>query len=143
MILDTLQEHIPYYLLPLGTVNVIEDDVDDSVFPFNVTDQDVPDGRPDSVNVTEYVFTDTGVNDIASFTFAPFTVTVPEDGDTVYPVMEPMVNEYVPLGTVNVIEDVSDCSVTPPSVTDHDVPDGRPDSVNVTEYLEDVTTEDK
>jgi len=53
------------------------------------------------------------------------------------------VNEYVPLGTVNVIEDDVDDNVDPLNVTDHDVPDCRPDSVNVTEYLEGVTTEDK
>ena len=68
--------------VPLGSVNEIVLLLDVSVLLFNVTDQEVPDGNPDSANVTEYVFTDTGVNVIASFTLAPFTVTVPEDGDT-------------------------------------------------------------
>ena len=33
----------------------IEPDVDDSVCPLSVALHDVPDGRPDSVNVTVYV----------------------------------------------------------------------------------------
>jgi hypothetical protein len=34
--------------------NAILFDVEVSVLPLNVTDQDVPDGNPDSVNVTVY-----------------------------------------------------------------------------------------
>ena len=41
--------------MPLGFENEIVFVVDDSVFPFNVTDHEVPDGRPDSVNVTAYI----------------------------------------------------------------------------------------
>jgi len=60
---------------------------------------------------------------------------VPEDGDAVYPDIEPMVYEYVPFGTENVIVFVVEDLVVPFSVIDHDAPDGRPDSVNVTEYF--------
>ena len=77
----------------------------------------------------------TGENVINSFTFAPFTVSDPEDGDIVYPDTAPMEYEYVPLGSENEIVFVVDDSVFPFNVTDQDVPDGRPVSVNVTEYL--------
>ena len=60
---------------------------------------------------------------------------VPEDGDAVYPDIEPMVYEYFPFGTENVIVSVVDFSVVPFNVTDHNVPDGRPDSMNITEYF--------
>jgi hypothetical protein len=38
----------------LGSLKVIVVDVEVLAVPFNVTDQDVPDGSPDSVNVTVY-----------------------------------------------------------------------------------------
>ena len=60
---------------------------------------------------------------------------VPEDGDTVYPDTDPIVYEYVPFGTENVIVSVVDDFVVPLNVTDHEVPDERPDSVKVTEYF--------
>ena len=60
---------------------------------------------------------------------------VPENGDTVYPETEPIEYEYVPFGTENVIVFVVEDSVVPFSVIDHEVPDGRPDSVNVIEYF--------
>ncbi len=63
----------------------------------------------------------------------PFTVTDPVELDIVYPDIDPIVYEYVPLGSVKVIVDVVEDCVDPLSVTDHDVPDGRPDSVNVME----------
>ena len=66
--------------------------------------------------------------------FIPFTVMEPEDFDTLYPDMLPMVYEYVPLGREKVIVFVVDDSVVPFKVIDHDVPEERPDSVNVTVY---------
>lgn len=45
--------------------------------PFNVTAQEVPGGRPDSPNETEYV---TGVQATETVTGPPETVTVPEEG---------------------------------------------------------------
>ena len=66
-----------YEYVPLGSENEIVFVVDDSVFPFNVTDQDVPDGRPVSVNVTVY----TGMKSMFMTTFLPDTVNVPEDGE--------------------------------------------------------------
>ena len=65
----------------------------------------------------------------------PLTVIEPDDGDTEYPGTLPTVYEYVPLGKENVIVFVVDDSVVPKRVTDHDVPDGKPDSVNDTAYL--------
>ena len=65
---------------------------------------------------------------------APLTVTVPLDGLDVYPETEPTVYEYDPLGSLNDMLPVPLC-VDPPSVTDHVVPDGNPDSVKVTEYV--------
>ena len=47
-----------YGYVPFGSVNVIVSDVDDSLVPLSVTDQDVPDGNPVSVNVTVYLLTD-------------------------------------------------------------------------------------
>ena len=59
-------------------------------------------------------------------------MTEPEDGETEYPVTEPMVYEYVPFGTEkDVLVPVEDW-VLPLKVTDQDVPLARPDSVNVT-----------
>ncbi len=60
---------------------------------------------------------------------------LPDDGDTEYPDTLLTVYEYVPFGSVNVIVPDVDDSLVPLSVTDHDVPDGNPDSVNVTVYL--------
>jgi len=51
--------------VPLGSVNEMVFVVDVSVLPFNVTDHDVPDGNPDSVNVIVYEVVVTGVNVIA------------------------------------------------------------------------------
>ena len=60
---------------------------------------------------------------------------LPDEGDTEYPDTPLTVYEYVPFGSVNVIVSVVDDSLVPLSVTDHDVPDGRPDSAKVTVYL--------
>ena len=85
--------------VPQGSWNVIVLLVDVSVVPFKVTDQDVPDGRPDSVNVTVKVIWE---NVIDCETGEPLTVNDPEDGfgeqllfddDTTY--------EYVPLGSLS------------------------------------------
>ena len=115
--------------MPLGSENEIEDEDDDDLAPLRVTFHVAPVGRPVSVNVTEYL---TWVNVICSFSLVPLTMTVPEDGVDEYPETEFMENEYVPSGTENVIEDDVDDSVVPLNITDHDVPGGRPDSVNVT-----------
>jgi hypothetical protein len=50
----------------------------DDVCPVKFTYHDVPDGRPDSVNVTVYL---TKGNDTDLETDPPFTVKEPEDGD--------------------------------------------------------------
>ena len=66
--------------VPLASENVIVLSVEVWVVPPRVTDQEVPVGRPVSVNVTEYV---TCVNTIDRLTAAPFTVIVPEAGEGV------------------------------------------------------------
>jgi hypothetical protein len=48
----------------LGSGNEIEDEDEDDLTPLRVTFQVAPEGRPDSVNVTEYV---TLANVIATF----------------------------------------------------------------------------
>ena len=121
---------IVYEYVPFGSLNVIVVPVPEYDCPLlKLTYHIVPDGNPPSVNVIVYVIK---VNFIAIFTFAPFIIMVPEDGDARYPDIEPMVYEYVPLGSVNVIVLVKEDCIVPFKVTDHDVPDGRPDSVNVT-----------
>ena len=55
-----------------------------------VTDHDVPEASPDSVNVTVYLFC---VNVTATFTLLPFTVTDPDAGEAVYPLTDPTVYE--------------------------------------------------
>ena len=120
---------ILYAYVPFGSVNVIVLFVDVSVVPFNVTDHDVPDANPVSVNATVYV---TRLNVIETFTFAPFTVNVPVDGLGAYFLFTvAIVYEYVPFGSVNVIVLFVDVFVTPFNVTDHDAPVANPDSVNV------------
>ena len=76
-----------------------------------------------------------GVNETVFDTLAPLTDMEPDDDDTEYPDTLLTVYEYVPFGSVNVIVPDVDDSLVPLSVTDHDVPDGNPDSVNVTVYL--------
>ena len=63
----------------------------------------------------------------------------PDAVDTEYPVTLLTLYEYDPLGSENEIVSVMDDSFVPLSVTDHDVPDGRPDSENVIVYLLTVT----
>ena len=76
-----------------------------------------------------------GVNETVFDTLAPLTDMEPDDDDTEYPDTLLTVYKYVPFGSVNgIVPDVDD-SLVPLSVTDHDVPDGNPDSVNVTVYL--------
>ena len=123
---------IVYEYDPLGSLNVIVLVVDENDCPLlKLTYHKVPVGSPFSVNVIVY----TGVNVTAIFTFAPFTVMVPDDGDVVYPLTEPIEYEYVPIGIENVIVFVVEDLVISFSVTDHDVPDGNPLSVNVTVYV--------
>ncbi len=56
----------------------------------------------------------------------------PEDFDMLYPDTLPIVYEYVPFESENVIVFVLEDNVVPLKVTDHDVPDWEPDSVKVT-----------
>jgi hypothetical protein len=46
-----------------------------------------------------------------------------------------MENEYVPYGSVNVIELAVEDFIVPLSVTDHNVLDGSPDSMNIIVYV--------
>ena len=77
----------------------------------------------------------TDVNETFFDTLVPLTDMEPDDDDTEYPDTLLTVYEYVPFGSVNVIVPDVDDSLVPLSVTDHDVPDGNPVSVNVTVYL--------
>ena len=86
---------------------------------------DMPDGGVDLLM---------GVNETVFDALAPLTDMEPDDDDTEYPDTLLTVYEYVPFGKENVIVPDVDDSLVPLSVTDHDVPDGNPDSVNVTEY---------
>ena len=108
-------------------MNTILLDVEDSVVPFRVTDQDVPLARPDSENVTAYPV----ANVIDLLTGVPATSTLPEAGLAAYPVAA-TVNEYVPFGSVNATVEVVDDWGVPASVTDQEVPDGSPVSLKVT-----------
>ena len=74
-------------------------------------------------------------NVMDSVTFFPLTVRVPEDEDMLYPEILPIEYEYVPFGKEKVIVFVVEDNVVPLKVTDHDVPEERPDSVKVTVYL--------
>ena len=87
---------------------------------------DMPDGVGDLLM---------GVNETAFDALVPLTDMEPDDDDTEYPDTLLTVYEYVPFGSVNVIVPDVDDSLVPLSVTDHDVPDGNPVSVNVTVYL--------
>ena len=57
---------------------MILDDVDDCLLPFNVTNQLVPEGSPDSVKVTEYNLENVTVVDMA----APLTDMDPDARNT-------------------------------------------------------------
>jgi hypothetical protein len=57
-------------------LNVTVDDVEEKFWPLvRFTPQVGPLGRPDSVNVTEYIV---GAHEIVSDVFAPLTVMLPE-----------------------------------------------------------------
>lgn len=62
-------------------------------------------------------------------------MTWPLGGLTVYPDTEPTVKVYVPFGSLNVIEEAIELSVSPFKVTDQSVPDGRLLFVKVTAYV--------
>ena len=64
-------------------------------------------------------------------TLRPFTVKLPKDGDTTYDETEPILYEYIPLGSVNVMLFVVDDTMLPFRVIFHAVPRGNPVSVNV------------
>ena len=134
MELATYPDTVPmeYEYVPFASVKVIVLVAEPPSVPSNVVVQAVDEGRPFSLNVTAYVPGGTGVNVTDSGTAAPWTVTDPEEGFTVYPATGPTVNGYVAFGSLNVIvADVAPCSV-PFSVTDHGTPEESPDSVNVT-----------
>ena len=61
-------------------------------------------------------------------------MTDPEVTEAVNPVTLPTVYAYVPFGSENTIVLVPEDFVLPAKVTDHEVPLGRPVSVNVTAY---------
>src|SRR5207244_12595019 len=71
-----------YGYAPFASENVIDEPVELLVVPARVTDQEVQEGRPVSVNVTEYV---TCVNAIDWLTAAPSTVIVLEAGPAALP----------------------------------------------------------
>ena len=48
-------DHIVYEYVPFGTKNVFVSVVELYIAPSKVTDQNIPDGRHDSVNVTAYI----------------------------------------------------------------------------------------
>jgi len=108
--------------------------VEDCVLPARVTDHEVPLGRPVSVNVTGYSAGGIAAKVIDTDCAAPATLTDPDAGVAVYPVTEPTVYGYVPFASVNTMEIVLEDRVVPFSVTENDVPLGRPLSVNVTVY---------
>ena len=87
---------------------------------------DIPDGVGDFLM---------GVNETAFDTLAPLTDMEPDDDDTEYPDKLLTVYEYVPFGSENEIVSFVEDSFVPLSMTDHDVPDGRPDSIKVIIYL--------
>jgi hypothetical protein len=70
-------------------VNVIVLVVEDPGDPLNVTFQDVPEGKPVSLKLTEKVTA--AVKLTATVTFALLTVTVPEDGEAEKPLTVPTV----------------------------------------------------
>jgi hypothetical protein len=82
-----------YEYMPLALVNEMVLVVEDCVFPAKVTDQEVPLGRPDSVNVTVYSPGGIAVNVIGTDFAVPATVTDPDAGFAVYPVTVPTVYE--------------------------------------------------
>jgi hypothetical protein len=115
--------------------------VEEFVLPLKLTDQEVPEGNPDSVKVTVYVdlMGVTWVNVMVFVTLAPLTGMLPDEGLAVYPTTEPTVNEY-PVVLLSIFENtmlgVVDELADPLKVTAQLMPDGRPDSVKVTEYRE-------
>ena len=65
----------------------------------------------------------------------PLKSTEPIDGESVYPLKDPIVYEYDPSYSLNImVFDVEYC-VFPFNVTCHDVPEDNPDSVNITLYF--------
>jgi hypothetical protein len=119
----------------LASVNWIDVVAEECEVPANVTDQDVPLGMPLSVNVTVYSPAGSAVKVIGTDCAAPATFTDPDAGFAVYPVTLPTVYAYVPFASVNAMVLVVEDSAFPARVTDHEVPDGRPDSEKVTAYV--------
>ena len=120
--------------VPFGSEKVIVLPTVDCVVPFTVTDQLVPLGNPVSVNVTVYV---TCVKVVATVTGAPFTVELPlyAPDEMCQPGTFAIDHPYVPLGSANAIVEVVELAAAPFNVTDQDVPEGSPVSVNVTAYV--------
>jgi hypothetical protein len=111
---------------------VTVDEVELLILPPRATDQFVPAGRPASENVTGNVVAVVGLKAIKTVWEAPFTVTVPEEGKALYPFTDPTVYAYPPSVSLKVMVLPVEVSVWAFSVTDHDVPPGRPVSVNHT-----------
>jgi hypothetical protein len=65
---------------------------------------------------------------------APVTLTFPDDGVALKPVIWPTENWKEPLGIWNSIATPEDCRVLPLSVTDHVFPVVSPEAVKVTPY---------
>jgi hypothetical protein len=70
---ETLQEYVPEAMLE--KLMVLE--VEDPVCPASVTPHDLPDGRPDSVNVTVYVEGDGGEGEGDGAGLVPTAILVP------------------------------------------------------------------
>src|SRR5713101_7972450 len=77
----------------------------------------------------------TALKKMASFVAFPLTLTFPDAGETAYPATGPTENEQVPLGSMKVMLPAVELCLAPPSVTVHEVIDGRPVSLKVTGYL--------
>jgi hypothetical protein len=76
-----------------------------------------------------------GVNETVFDTLAPLTDMEPDDDETEYPDIFPIVYEYVPFGSENDITSVVDENFCPlDKLTYQVVPDCNPVSVNVTVY---------
>jgi hypothetical protein len=106
--------------------------VDVCTTEFNVTDQLVPDTNPTSVNVTAYADPE---NVIVAPAVVPWTVTVPDDGLAVSPLITETAYENVPFTDANTTVVPVEPLITPFSVTAHPIPVVRPVSVNVTAFV--------
>jgi len=129
---DALQEYVPARRL----LKVIEDDDDDWSTPLKVTLHESPDWRPDSVKVTD--------KHPPNVIEIELVVTVPDEGEGLTVHVEPIAtlgtDQLIPISdAVMEMLSVVDWKFVGPKVTLQDVPDGSPDSVNVTSMRLHVT----